>query len=44
MNRSIARGAVRDQNGHWDQTEVVLFGYPPHSPALPDKKSPIQTL
>jgi len=33
------------QNGHRiDDAEIVLFCYPPHSPALPDKKSPAQTL
>ena len=41
MNRSTARGAAMGQNGHRiHYAGVVLFYYPPHSPALPDKKSP----
>jgi hypothetical protein len=42
MNGATARGAVMGQNRNGiDQAGAVLFRYPPHSPALPDKKSPI---
>jgi hypothetical protein len=42
---ATAPGAVMGQNGNGiDQAGAVLFCYPPHSPALLDKKSSIQTL
>jgi hypothetical protein len=41
---ATAPSAAIRQNGHRiDHAGLVLFCYPPHSPALPDKRSPTQT-